>query len=50
MTWTPKLFYIDLVIDLNATNIEVVCDADYWAENRRWKQIRRDVMIVRTDG
>jgi hypothetical protein len=51
MSWTPKLFYIDLVLDLNTTSIEVVCDADYWAQNRRWeKQLRRDVMIVRTDG
>ncbi len=47
MTWTPRLFYIDLVIDLDPTSIEVVCDADYWATNRRWeKQLRRDVVLV----
>lgn len=46
MTWTPRLFYFEVVVDLDPTSIEVVCDADYWAQNRRWKQIRRDVVIV----
>jgi hypothetical protein len=47
MTWAIKLFYIDLTLDLDPKSIEVVCDADYWANNRRWeKQLRRDVKIV----
>jgi hypothetical protein len=47
MTWAIKLFYIDLTLDLDPKSIDVVCDADYWANNRRWeKQLRRDVKIV----
>jgi hypothetical protein len=46
-----KLFYIDLVIDLDLKSIETVCDGDYWRKNQRWgKQLRGDVVLVPTNG
>jgi hypothetical protein len=51
MKHTPKLFYIDVVIALDDTSIEIVCDADYWATNKRWAtQLRRDVLLVAENG
>lgn len=42
----PYLVHVDVCKDLSPDTIELLCDGDYWANNRKQRrQLRRDVQI-----
>lgn len=42
----PYLVHVDVCKDLSPDTIELLCDADYWANNQKHRrQLRRDVQI-----
>jgi hypothetical protein len=49
--YRPVLVHIDQLKDFDEPSIELVCDADYWAINKKTRrQIRRDTKVIKANG